>query len=167
MYCITEYSYIDRVHKIVAKGSKRDMTEYIESYILNFMDSKQGLKYKTFQESLKENDDKLSTKEWNSNKRYYVTRSNNLSKYIIKEMRKDVGYVYNSYRVNKIKSVYIVKTNNTNDIEYRDGTEFTSYESFDKVLDCIKKVNKEVKKVELDINQVYGTVVKELKSVFK
>lgn len=166
MYYISSYSYDTKKHEMVASGSRNNITEHIETFILNYIDKMQGFKYNKFGECIKKSGETLSAKEWNKDIRYFVTRSNNnMSKYVIRHMTKVKGYMYNSYETKKVKTVYLIKNNKyKKKIEERRTSDFDFNKEFNSVIDELVSGAKDKKSVKVvDVCKIYKSVISELK----
>ena len=169
MYHVYEYDYVQHTNILLCVDFKRNVQAYIESYIMNFIDEKQGIKYDTFLDSCKKGDDSITKEEWNKNIRYFCTKSeNNLSKYTIKHMIKEEGYLYNTYKCKKVKSIYI--TRSIEDFEYEENREcdvdFETIDNFQKVIDLFKQPTNKKDGEKISKEYLYQDVVKELKTLF-
>lgn len=165
MYCVSCYSYETKKHEMIAFGSRNNMTEYIETWIMNYIDSMQGTKYKSFDECLRKSGKMITSKEWDNDIRYFVTRSNNnMSKYVIMHMVKTKGYMYSSRTTEKVKTVYLIKNSKYKKVTTeRRSSDFEHHEELDNVLKDLVKFVKDNTTVEIDIVELYGNVIKELK----
>lgn len=168
MYCVSCYSYETKKHQIVAHGSKNNMTEYIEAYIMNYIDKMQGSKYTSFGGCLKKSGQTITTKEWDNDIRYFVTRSNNnMSKYVIQHMAKTKGYMYNSYKTTKVKTVYLIENAKIRKkTTERRTTDFDHNEDFSKVIEQITGDIKSAKIKPVNVQSIYNKVIDELKEIF-
>ena len=108
MYSVYGYFYNNKESIILQNGSKRNCNEFIEAWCIDFISNLQGNKVCDFNSLIKPVGYILTSKEWNKNLRLWINRSNNRSKLTIKLMEKDRGLIYNSYKVTKLVSIYLV-----------------------------------------------------------
>ena len=106
------------------------MDHFIEEFCFVYLCKYQGDKKVT----LKNHSNTLSREEWNDNIRYWVTKSNNRSKYTINRMDKDVGTLFNGYPITKLMNVYLIKLQTIEQIDER-YSEMDHIFSYDLVVD--------------------------------
>ncbi len=104
-YLVTIYNHKTNTEHLLNKGSYRDMCEYIESWMADYLHDKHGMK----NVGIKEHKGKLTKEEWNQGIRCFITKGNQTNKYTIKEKKKVIGWLYNSYPTEKLLDVYITK----------------------------------------------------------
>lgn len=174
MYLLATFNYQTKENNIIFQGSKRNTEEEMEKYIYNFIDDKQGVKNYKY---IKNKNEIITREEWNKNIRYWATISNNYSKITIKTMIKDIGFLYNTYPIVKLESVYIINHDILNNYNYiyktlRDDNLFNYYEEFNNVIDELEHVIKQCdKSIKLNIKDgtkedKYKEVITELKNKF-
>ena len=139
MNLVIGYFYDNKKMELLNSGPKRDMVEFMESFCLDYVAKIQGNKVNRIDDILKPHGEKLTKKEWDNNIRLWVNKSRNISKYTIKQMTKKVGYLYNSYDIDKLVSIYLVECESCNcereNMEVRDG--FDCFDEFNKVVEVI------------------------------
>ena len=143
MYSIYGYFYNEKENIILSSGSKRDCSEFLEAWIIDYIGNVQGNKITNFSDLIKPVDYVLTSQEWNKNIRLWVTKTNNRSKLTIKMMEKDRGYLFNSTKIKKLASIYLVQ--NSSKFEYaerRVNEHFIWDEEFDEVLKVIGQPDK-------------------------
>lgn len=137
MYSVVVYSYEEKKASVLEYGSKRDMQELIESYCIDYIASIQGNRVSQFKDIVKQKGYLITKEDWDNNIRLWITKSNNFSKYTIKQMNKNIGYLYNSFETKKVLSIYLVQTNIPYEIDYNYEPAFVMYDDFDKVMDIV------------------------------
>lgn len=139
MNLVIGYFYGDKKMQLLNSGPKRDMVEFMESFCLDYVAKIQGNKVNRLDDILKPHGEKLTKKEWDNNIRLWVNKSRNISKYTIKQITKKCGYLYNSYDIDKLLSIYLVECVCCEcvmgGVESRN--EFDCYDEFDKVIEVI------------------------------
>lgn len=149
MYFVGIYDYSSKDCFILKKGSKYQMMSYIEGHLIDYINNNQTYKIKSIDEILKKSNQSLTKEEWDNNFRFYITKSNNNSKYTMKKVLKDKGYFYNSYNDHKLFSIYLIKKKSKNKTNYKKFWDAVSYIT-DEEITVHPKANKIVKPVYLD-----------------
>ena len=109
MFSVAVYNYSTKDFKIIESGNSYTMQHFLESHMLDFINVNQTVKVDTFDACIK-NNDQFTKEQWDNNERFIITRSNNnSSKYTLKRVYKDRGYVFNSFRFVKLFSIYLIK----------------------------------------------------------
>lgn len=146
MYCINLFSYIDGDCRIIKTDSFGNCLYSIDSLINEYIMSHNGISATKL--DIKPHNYILTREDWNKSIRFWCTKSKyNTRKFIVKEMIKDVGYIYNNYRIIKHVSFEICKM----DIE-KVNTMSTSCSQDCSLADCT--------------NMNYSYVIDELKEKF-
>lgn len=144
MASVIAYFYKENKFIRLSKGYKRDMAEYVESFILNYADDIQGNKIKNFKDLLKGPKEYLTNEEWDNNRTILVNQSKkNKNKYTIKQQIKLAGYCYNSFKKIKLATIYYLEHDNEKKYKQccREDTEFNYYHQFNNVISELQELH--------------------------
>lgn len=149
MYFISLYDYKEGLNNLIQHGTKLEMLNFMENYIIDYINFNQTYKHKKFDEIVKKPKYSLSKDEWNKNIRFYVTKSRNNSKYTLKKVVKSRGYLYNTQITEKIFSIYLIKIQQKHNKNINNEKYYLDFNKFD-----------EKNNVIIELNEKFGHEVK-------
>lgn len=145
LYLISKYNYENKKAEIIYQNNNlKNTCEAIEAYMQDYIKYVSGHDDKNNFINIKNYGETLTSKEWNNNIRYYICKSKNYNKYIIKKMVKKRGYFYNLYKVINICAFEITSFKSPNHIKYdnKENELFENHEKYNLVVDELCQVLK-------------------------
>lgn len=139
MFYVFLYDYINKSQKIISKGNKRDMIEFIESYMIDYINNNQRFQCNHINDIIKNKGELLSTAQLNGNIEYFANKTDNIHKYTVKKAIKNEGYVYTSYYFNKVFSIYLIEDNLISNIELNKDKFVSQFIELDNYYEVIKE----------------------------